>query len=91
MTTTPPTIGPRSDPNRMGVNDIDAKAKTKAKSEANKEKKKRRKQKGQDKINNNNNNNNYVKFNGLITEGNMEVITISPVSSARMKSEFLEL
>ena len=46
-------------------------------------KKKRKKNK-----NRNKNNNNYMKFDGLITDGIMKGMTISPGSSARMTSDF---
>ena len=88
MTTTP-TTNPKGNPNTTGVNDADAKAKEKAALEAEKQKKRRRKQKEKkEKKNNNNNNKNYVKFDGLITNGIMEEVIISPGSSARMTSDF---
>ena len=89
MTTTPPTTGQAgSSPNKNGANDADTSAKAKAKLEANKEKKKRRKQKEKERKKDNNNNNNYVRFDGLITEGIMKGVTVSPGSSASMTTDF---
>ena len=86
MTTTPPTNGTKSNPNTIGVNKADTKAKERAKLEVDKEKKKKKKQREKDKKNINNNN--YVKFNGIITEGIVKELTISPGSSAKMTSDF---
>ena len=85
MTTPPPITGPESSLNTTGANDADAQAKAKAKLKANNEKRKRRKQGEKEwKKKKKNNNNNYVKFNGLIKEGIMKKVTISPSLSARM-------
>ena len=88
MTTTTPNAGQtRRSPNKNGDNDVDTSAKAKAKLEANKEKKKKRKQKEKE-SKKDNNNNNYVRFDGLITEGIMKGVTVSPGSSASMTTDF---
>ena len=89
MTTTTPSTGQaRSSPNKNGDNNADTSARAKAKLEAKKEKQKRKRQKEKDKKKDNNNNNNYVKHDGLITEGIMKGVTISPGSSASMTTDF---
>ena len=93
-TTTTTTTGQAGNtPPKNGANGANADAKAKAKSEAKKEKSKirnkLRKQKIKEKKNeNNNNNNNHVKFDGLILEGVIKGITISPGTSATMTSDF---
>ena len=83
MTTTPPNTGQAGiSPNKNGDNNADASAKAKAKLEAKKEKQKRKRQKEKNKKKDNNNSNNDVKHNGLITEGIMKGVTVSPGTSA---------
>ena len=91
--TTPTTITGQtgSNPPRNGANDANADAKAKAalkvKKERKRSKNKLKKQKDKEKKNDNNNNN-YVKFDGLIAEGVMKGVTISPGLSATMTSDF---
>ena len=87
-TTTPNAAQDGRSPNKNGDNNADASAKAKAKFEAKKEKQERKRQKEKDKKKDNNNNNNYVKHDGLITEGIMKGVTISPGSSASMTTDF---
>ena len=89
MTTTIPTTGPKGSPNKTGTDDAAAKTKAKAVLEAKAKKKERRK--GVWKRNRkkkNNNNSNHMRHDGLITDGIMKGVIISPGDSAGMTTDF---
>ena len=86
MTTTTPNTVPGGSPNTTGTSNAATKTKAKATLDAKAEKKKRRKKNKNKKKKNNNNN--QTRYNGLVLEGIMKDVTISPGSSARMTSDF---
>ena len=83
MTTTPPNTSP----SKTGTDDAAAKVTAKAALEAKAKKNEKRKKNKKNKPNNNNNNN-QVKCDGLITDGILKDVTITPGSNARMAADY---